>query len=253
VTAASTVPHGRRVIVTGAAGGIGRAIVEALAGAGCSVGACDLASPAELFEDEAAVAASAGFDLRDRDGVQRGIRELVDGLGGCDAVVANAGVVDTIHRAERFSHEDWQRDIETNLSGQFHVIQAAYPALVQRRDPAVVVISSGAAESGLPGQVAYSASKAGLVGMARTLAAEWAGKGLRCNVIMPGMIRTPKVAALPEALQARLIEGIPLRRFGAPEELAGTVAFLLSPAAAYITGAILHVDGGSRLSTAALV
>jgi NAD(P)-dependent dehydrogenase (short-subunit alcohol dehydrogenase family) len=116
----------------------------------------------------------------------------------------------------------------------------------------VILISSVAAETGLPGQVAYGASKAGLIGMARTLAAEWAPRGIRVNVVMPGMIATPKVRSMPEGLQRRLHETIPLVRFGATEELAGAVSFLLSPAAGYITGAVLRVDGGFGLSVGAM-
>ncbi len=100
--------------------------------------------------------------------------------------------------------------------------------------------------------MAYGASKAGLVGMARTLAAEWAPHGIRCNVVMPGLIATPKVLAMPDRLQQGLKATIPLRRFGAVEELAGVVGFLLSPAAAYITGAVLRVDGGLGLASSAL-
>jgi NAD(P)-dependent dehydrogenase (short-subunit alcohol dehydrogenase family) len=224
------------VIVTGADGGIGRAIVAALEAAGCAVAGCDVGE----------------FDVRDRAAVQAGVSDAVASLGGCDAVVANAGIVDTIHRAERFSEEEWRKDLETNLSGAFYVVQAAFPALAESGDGRVVLISSVAAEIGIPGQVAYGASKAGLVGMARTLAAEWAPRGIRCNVVMPGMIATPKVLAMPERLQQAVTATIPLGRFGATEELAGAVAFLLSPAAAYITGAVLRVDGGVGLAIASM-
>ena len=111
--------------------------------------------------------------------------------------MANAGVVDTIHRAERFPEDDWQKDLETNLTGQFNVVRAR-SSRWESGDGRVVVISSASAETGLPGQVAYTAAKAGLVGMARTLAAEWGRHGIRCNVVMPGLIATPKVMALPE-------------------------------------------------------
>jgi 3-oxoacyl-[acyl-carrier protein] reductase len=238
------------VIVTGAGGGIGRAIVDALAEAGCAVAACD--APGGPIGDSGRVAARIEFDVSDRAAVERGVSDAIATLGGCDAVVANAGIVDTIHRAERFPEREWRKDIETNLYGAFHVAQAAFPALVGSGDGRVVVTSSVAAETGIPGQVAYGASKAGLVGMARTLAAEWAPRGVRCNVVMPGMIATPKVLSMPDKLQDALKATIPLRRFGATEELAGVVSFLISPAAAYITGAVIRVDGGLGLSVTAL-
>ena len=229
-------PAGRRVIVTGARGGIGRATVDLLESVGCSVGGCDI-------ED---------FDVSDRADVDAGVAALVERLGGCDAVVANAGVVDTIHRAERFPEDAWRQDLDTNLSGQFNVIRALFEPLRDSGDGRVVVVSSASAETGLPGQVAYTAAKAGLVGMARTLAAEWGRHGIRCNVVMPGLIATPKVLALPEAARTALSEALPLGRIGEPAELAATVAFLLSPAAAYITGTVIRVDGGYGLNTGSL-
>jgi NAD(P)-dependent dehydrogenase (short-subunit alcohol dehydrogenase family) len=230
-------PTGRRVIVTGARGGIGRATLELLESAGSAVAGCDV--------DD--------FDVRDREAVDAGVAALVERLGGCDAVVATAGVVDTIHRAERFADTEWRKDIETNLTGQFNVVRAAFEPLRESGDGRVVLLSSASAETGLPGQVAYTAAKAGLVGMARTLAAEWGRHGIRCNVVMPGLIGTPKVLALPEAARQALSEALPLGRIGEPAEIAATVAFLLSPAAAYITGTVIRVDGGYGLNTASLV
>ncbi len=234
--ASALTPAGRRVIVTGARGGIGEATVELLETLGCTVAGCDV--------DD--------FDVRDRQAVNTGVATLVEQLGGCDAVVANAGVVDTIHRAERFPEADWQKDVETNLTGAFNVVQAAFEPLRESGDGRVVIVSSASAETGLPGQVAYTAAKAGLVGMARTLAAEWGRHGIRCNVVMPGLIATPKVRALPEAAKQALSGTLPLGRIGEPAELAGTVAFLLSPVAAYITGTVIRVDGGHGLNTASL-
>jgi NAD(P)-dependent dehydrogenase (short-subunit alcohol dehydrogenase family) len=230
------VPAGRRVIVTGARGGIGAATTELLESAGCSVAGCDV--------DD--------FDVRDSEAVDAGVAALIEKLGGCDAVVANAGIVDTIHRAERFTEADWQKDIDVNLSGQFRVVRAAFDALRQSGDGRVVIVSSASAETGLPGQVAYTAAKAGIVGMVRTLAAEWGKHGIRCNVVMPGLIGTPKVLALPEAVREQMVAGLPLGRIGAPAELGATVAFLLSPAASYITGAVIRVDGGHGLNTSSL-
>lgn len=246
---ADTAPAGRRVIVTGAGGGIGRAITAALVACGCQVAACD--GPG-VPVGELGAALQLSFDVRERAAVRAAVEEAVGQLGGCDAVVAGAGVVDTIHRAEKFSDEEWRGDVETNLYGAFYVVQAAYQALGESGDGRIVLISSVAAEIGLPGQVAYGASKSGLVGLARTLATEWAPAGIRCNVLMPGMIATPKVLGMPETLRSALTAAIPLRRFGSTEELAGVVSFLLSPAAAYLTGSVIRVDGGFGLASSAM-
>ena len=244
-----------RALVTGAGGGIGRAIVAALAEAGHDVGACDLAEALDHGAPEGA-AMTAAFDVRDERDIARGVEEVAQGLGGLDAVVANAGVVDTIHRADRFPTDEWEGDLGANLTGQFLLARAAYPQLrASAREggaPAIVFVSSASAELGLPGQVAYTAAKAGIVGMARTLASEWGPRGIRVNVVMPGMIATPKVRALPRPMLESLAASIPLRRIGEPAEVAGTIAYLLSPAAAYVHGQVLRIDGGLGLSGAAL-
>ena len=229
-----------RALVTGAAGGMGRAIVAELEAQGHEVVGADLQG------------AALSFDQRDRDAAGAAVEEAAVRLGGLDAVIANAGVVDTIHRADRFPPLAWAKDLETNLTGAFNVVQAAYEHLRASASAAIVFVSSASAELGLPGQAAYTASKAGLVGLARTLAAEWGPQGIRVNVVMPGLIGTPKVRALPPALLDAMSKAIPLGRIGEPEDVARTIAFLAGPGAAYINGQVLRIDGGLGLSTASL-
>lgn len=231
-----------RALVTGAAGGIGRAVVAALECGGARVAACDLPG----------TGAAVCFDQRDPQAVADGVAAAVSLLGGLDAVVANAGVVDTIHRSDRFPADAWARDIEANLTGAFLVAQAAFAALREGDAPAIVFVSSASAETGLPGQAAYTASKAGLVGLARTLAAEWGPLGIRVNVVMPGLIGTPKVRALPAPLLDAMTRAIPLGRVGEPADVAATIAFLLGPGAAYVHGQVLRIDGGLGLTTGSL-
>lgn len=244
-----------RALVTGACGGIGRAIVTELAAGGAQVAACDLPRALEAGAPDGAAVTSA-FDQRDGDAVRAGVDAAAQALGGLDVVVANAGVVDTIHRAARFPPEAWRSDLEANLTGAFLLAQAAWShlsrAVEEGSAPSVVFVSSASAETGLPGQVAYTAAKAGIAGMARTLAAEWGPLGVRVNVVMPGIIGTPKVLAMPEGMRGALAASIPLRRIGDPHEIAGVIAFLAGPAACYVHGQVLRVDGGYGLMSQSL-
>jgi acetoacetyl-CoA reductase len=150
------------------------------------------------------------------------------------------------------TREQWQRDIDVNLTGAFRTIQACLPGMRERGYGRIVVISSGAARSGLPGQVAYAASKAGLLGLTRTVAAENAGKGITANAILPGLVATEAVLAMPAEIRDRAYAGTPIGRLIEPEEIAATVAFLAGAAAGAITGEALSVDGGIHLNTHSL-
>lgn len=247
----STETAGLRVIVSGAAGSLGSAIVNQLVDSGCTVAACDVDFGRSALHKMPGVTVHA-FDIGDWEATGVSVAEAINQLGGCDALIANAGVVDTLGRAFRFKAAAWDRDIRVNLTGAFRLAQAAFPALRASGDGRVVFISSISAELGQPAQVAYAASKAGLLGIVATLAVEWGAYGIKCNAVLPGVIATPKVDRLAPQVRRQYRARIPLNRFATPEEVAGTVTFLCSPAAAYITGALIRVDGGLGLNTVAL-
>jgi NAD(P)-dependent dehydrogenase (short-subunit alcohol dehydrogenase family) len=221
-----------KALVTGAARGIGAAIAARLSAGGLDVLTID--------RDE-------GVDHR----LDIVSGELPD-LGDIDVCVSNAAITDTIAPAHRMTPEQWQRDMDVNLTGAFRVVQACLPGMRERRFGRVIVISSGAARAGLPGQVAYAASKAGLIGMVKTIAAENAGRGITANAVLPGMVATEKVRAMPAEVLDAVIASLPAGRMASPEEVAALVAFLASEDAGYITGEAIGIDGGFGLNTFSL-
>ena len=218
-----------KALVTGAGRGIGAAIAERLTADGFEVTTLDR---------------EPGCDLE----IDLTKDELPD-LSDIDAVVSNAAITDTIAPAHKMGAEQWARDIDVNLSGAFRAVQACLAGMRERRYGRIVVISSGAALDGLPGQVAYSASKAGLLGMVKTLAAENAGRGITANAVLPGMVATEKVLAMPREVLDRVEETLPAGRMAAPAEVAGLVAYLASEEAGYVTGQQVGIDGGASLNT----
>jgi NAD(P)-dependent dehydrogenase (short-subunit alcohol dehydrogenase family) len=219
----------RRALVTGAAAGIGAAIAERLRLDGFEVTTLDRSEGCDLT-----------VDLRTDD---------LPALADLDVCVANAAITDTIASAHRMTPEQWGRDIEVNLTGAFRTVQACLPGMRERGWGRVVAISSGAAKSGLRGQVAYSASKAGLLGMVKTIAAENAHRGITANAVLPGMVATEKVRAMPQEILDRLAPQLPSGRMVEPAEIAAAVSFLCSGEAAQVTGQELAVDGGAALNT----
>jgi acetoacetyl-CoA reductase len=222
----------RQALVTGAARGVGAAIAERLRSGGLEVTTLDRSPGCDLQLDLVA------DDLPD--------------LSHVEVCVSNAAITDTIAPAHRMTPEQWSRDIDVNLTGAFRAVQACLPGMRERGFGRIVVISSGAARSGLPGQVAYSASKAGLIGMVKTLAAENARRGITANAILPGLVGTEAVLAMPEDVLERVSAGLPSGRMVEPAEVAELVAFLASDAAAQITGQEIGIDGGSSLNTTSL-
>lgn len=216
-----------KALVTGAARGLGAAIADRLRADGMDVATVD--------RDE-------GCDHR----LDLVHDELPD-FGDVDACVSNAAITDTIAPAHRMTAEQWARDIDTNLTGAFRVVQACLAGMRERGYGRIVVISSGAVRAGLPGQVAYTASKAGLLGMVRTLAAESAGRGITANAVLPGMVSTEKVLAMPAEVLERVGAALPMGRMVEPAEVAALVAFLVSAEAGSITGEEIGITGGLGL------
>src|SRR5207302_2653317 len=173
-------------------------------------------------------------------------------LADVDVCVPNAGITTTIAPAHRMTAEQWQRDIDVNLTGAFRTVQACLGGMRERGHGRVVMISSVAALGGLPGQVAYAASKAGLLGIVRTLASENAARGITVNAVLPGLVATEQVLAMPAEVRERALRAAPAGRMVEPAEIAAAVAFLASPEAAQITGQAIAVDGGASLNTLSL-
>lgn len=227
----------RTVLVTGGNRGIGRAIAESFAKAGHRVAVT--ARSGEGPEGTLTVRA----DVTDNASVDAAFSGIEEKLGPVEVVVANAGITrDTL--LMRMSEADFSDVLETNLTGAFRVVKRANKGMLRAKFGRVVLISSVVGQIGGAGQVNYAASKAGLVGMARSITRELGGRGITANVVAPGFIETDMTAALPEEQQQQYKQQIPAGRFASPEEVADVVRWVASDEAAYISGAIIPVDGG---------
>ncbi|GAA2459857.1 beta-ketoacyl-ACP reductase [Agromyces soli] len=227
----------RTVLVTGGNRGIGYAIAEEFLAQGHRV-----AVTARSGEGPAG-SLTVRADVTDSESVDRAFAEIETELGPVEVVVANAGITrDTL--LMRMSDDDFEQVVDTNLGGAFRVVKRASKGMLKARFGRVVLISSVVGLYGSAGQVNYSASKAGLVGMARSLTRELGARGITANVVAPGFIETDMTDALPEAQQAEYKKNIPAGRFAVPSEVAKVVAWVASDDAAYISGAVIPVDGG---------
>jgi acetoacetyl-CoA reductase len=221
-----------RALVTGAARGIGAAVAARLRADGFDVVTLDLSDGCDIELDVAG--------------------DEFPPLGAVDVCVANAGLTTTVAPAHAMSPEQWQRDIDVNLTGAFRTIQACLSGMRERERGRIVVISSVAALGGLPGQVAYAAAKAGQLGMVRTLASENASRGITVNAILPGLVATEQVLAMPDEVRERAFAALPSGRPVEPDEIAAAVAFLAGDGAAQISGQTIAVDGGASLNQLSL-
>ena len=228
----------RVVLVTGGARGIGLACARAFVAAGDKVAVTYRTKPPE---DDDVVAVSC--DVTSTAEVDAAVDEVEDRLGKVQVVVANAGA-NRDGLVLKMSDDAFDEILDTNLTGAFRVARRAARSMVRARSGRLIFISSVVGLTGSAGQVNYAASKAGLVGLARSLARELAPRGVTANVVAPGPVATDMTDALPEARRAELAAAVPLGRFATVDEVAAAVTFLASPEAAAITGAVLPVDGG---------
>jgi 3-oxoacyl-[acyl-carrier protein] reductase len=232
----------RSVLVTGGNRGIGLAIAQAFAEAGDKVAITSRSGevPEALAKYDVL---AVRCDINDTAQVDAAFTEIEAAHGPVEVLVANAGITKDILML-RMTEEDFTSVVDTNLTGTFRVVKRASAKMLRARKGRVVLVSSVVGMTGSPGQANYAASKAGLIGFARSLAREFGPRNITVNVVAPGFVDTDMTAVLSEERRAEIVSGVPLGRYAAPAEIASTVRFLASDEAAYITGAVIPVDGG---------
>ncbi len=232
----------RSVLVTGGNRGIGLAIAQAFAEAGDQVAITSRSGevPAELAKYDVL---AVRCDINEAAQVDAAFTEIEAKHGPVEVLVANAGITKDILML-RMTEEDFTSVVDTNLTGTFRVVKRASAKMLRARRGRIVMVSSVVGLTGSPGQANYAASKAGLVGFARSLAREFGPRNITVNVVSPGFVDTDMTAVLSDERRKEIVSGVPLNRYAAPSEIASTVRFLASDEAAYITGAVIPVDGG---------
>ncbi|MEO1705476.1 MAG: 3-oxoacyl-[acyl-carrier-protein] reductase [Pseudomonadota bacterium] len=239
---------GKAALVTGASGGIGGAIATALHAAGATVGLSGTrVEPLEALQAQLGERAHVlPCNLSDGEAVSVLPKQAVEAMGSLDILVNNAGVTkDNLFM--RMSEEDWATVLDVNLTSTMRLCKGVVRPMMKARWGRIINISSIVGATGNPGQVNYAASKAGMVGMSKSLAYEVASRGITVNCIAPGMIETAMTGKLTDDQKAAMLGQIPMGRMGASEEIASAVVYLASPEAGYVTGTVLHINGGMAM------
>ena len=239
---------GKTAIVTGASRGIGAAIAHRLCEAGANVVLCSrsaesVAQIADTLQDKGYTTFSMAADISEKTDVEALIEKTTEQFSQIDILVNNAGITRDM-LLMRLKDEDWDVVLQTNLTGTMYCTRAVLRPMIRQKSGRIINISSVVGLAGNAGQSNYAAAKAGIIGLTKATAKEVGARGITVNAIAPGFITTDMTAQIPEANQEQLLEMIPLREFGHPEDVADAVCFLASDAARYITGQILQVDGG---------
>ncbi len=240
---------GKIALVTGGSRGIGRAIAVKMAQEGCDV-AILYAGRKEAADETVSMIEAAGAralavqcNVADGAAAEAAVKEVAQTLGSIDILVNNAGIVrDGL--AMRMSSEDFRAVLDVNLTGAFHMIRACLPLFVRKRSGRIINITSVSGMMGNPGQANYASSKAGLIGLTKTIAREVASRGVAVNAVAPGFIETDMTASMNEAALQKGLSAVPMGRIGKPEDVANAVCFFAGEGAGYITGCVLKVDGG---------
>jgi 3-oxoacyl-[acyl-carrier protein] reductase len=238
----------RIALVTGASRGIGRACALSLSAAGHHVVLAarqmdKLEAAAAEIREKGGQSTVISLDLGSAENIRESMKALLAEVGRVDILVNNAGITKDM-LAMRMKQEDWEEVLRVNLTGSFLVTQAAMQGMIKERWGRIINISSVVGQMGNAGQANYVASKAGMIGLTKTLAQELAGRNITVNAVAPGFIETDMTAVLNEQLKEKMLSLIPAKRFGSAEDVAGVVTFLASDAAAYVTGQVIGVNGG---------
>ena len=234
---------GKTAVITGSGRGIGKSIALKLASHGANIVINDI--PSSDYADETCEEVKklgvecivVKGDVRNTEDVQKLVSETMDKFGHIDIFVNNAGMI-------RMSEDDWDLVMDINLKGAFNCIKAVARPMMKQRSGAIINMASIVGVMGNPGQANYVASKAGLIGLTKTTAKEFASRGIRCNAVAPGFIRSAMTDVLSDDVKKKYLDSIPLGKFGETENIADVVAFLASDMSKYVTGQVINVDGG---------